>query len=901
MKRKGFRYRPGFPFGHADPTCTADRKGVRVGAGLEINSLAGQGIRGGAPDPGGSSSPVPFFSQARGFQRLWPLVEQNLECVFGSGKFSHGAQVAEWEKALSALTGARYAIAVNSGTDALVLLLRACGLRPGDEVLVPAYSFFATASSVVLAGGVPRFVDIDPATYAMDPGALAEAVTPACRFVMPVHLFHTMADMAAIGEVARTHGLTVVEDSAEAIGMRRGGRHAGLFGAGGVLSFFPSKTLGALGDAGAVLTDDPELACTVDALRHHGRAGHTLDNFPAIATQSSRPGVNSKMDDVQAAVLLAKSTTLEEDIARRAALAARYTERLRDIPGVLRLPRSTARPERDDRDVFYVYLIEAERRDDLVAHLDAHGIGTEVYYPVPLPRQPAFAGLGCRDRRFPHAEAAAGRAVALPLYPDLGTEEIDRVCEAVADFYVRQAARAPRAPAVPHTRRGTAEEVRGEAGDVSAAECTEAAGRMEAAGRTEAAGRAETVDTLPAAPDADDAAADGRDADDRAGIGAVGASHVPPVRVEFFPRKLFEADRKELIGLFREVALDPSQRFILGSRTEEFERVLRDSLGAPDVVLCGSGTSALELVLTAMEVGAGDEVVVPAFGCAPLAAAVVNVGGTPVFADIDPHTMVVDPDDVERRIGPRTVALMPAHMFSVMADMPRFTALARRHGLRLVEDSAVAQGAVLGSTPAGLWGDAGVFSFVQVKSCGMPGEGGAVVTRDSRLAARVRMLRNHGQDGRQRFVHHLVGRNSRFDEVQAAFQLHRFDGFPERLERRARIADYYTERFAPLAGQGIVPPPAGRDGRCYYVYTLLVEERDALRAHLDRAGVATHVYYPLPLPEQAAFAPYAPVGEQWPRARAAAARALSLPVHHLLSDAEVEHVADSVCAFTAGR
>ncbi|MER6610752.1 DegT/DnrJ/EryC1/StrS family aminotransferase [Streptomyces sp. NPDC000927] len=871
-----------------------------MGAGLEINSLAGQGIRGGAPDPGGSSSPVPFFSQARGFQRLWPLVEQNLECVFGSGKFSHGAQVAEWEKALSALTGARYAIAVNSGTDALVLLLRACGLRPGDEVLVPAYSFFATASSVVLAGGVPRFVDIDPATYAMDPGALAEAVTPACRFVMPVHLFHTMADMAAIGEVARAHGLTVVEDSAEAIGMRRGGRHAGLFGAGGVLSFFPSKTLGALGDAGAVLTDDPELACTVDALRHHGRAGHTLDNFPAIATQSSRPGMNSKMDDVQAAVLLAKSTTLEEDIARRAALAARYTERLRDIPGVLRLPRSTARPERDDRDVFYVYLIEAERRDDLVAHLDAHGIGTEVYYPVPLPRQPAFAGLGCRDRRFPHAEAAAGRAVALPLYPDLGTEEIDRVCEAVADFYVRQAPRAPRAPAVPHTRRGTAEEVRGEAGDVSAAG-TEAAGRTENAERAEAAGRAETVDTLPAAPDADDAAADGRDADDRAGIGAVGASHVPPVRVEFFPRKLFEADRKELIGLFREVALDPSQRFILGSRTEEFERVLRDSLGAPDVVLCGSGTSALELVLTAMEVGAGDEVVVPAFGCAPLAAAVVNVGGTPVFADIDPHTMVADPDDVERRIGPRTVALMPAHMFSVMADMPRFTALARRHGLRLVEDSAVAQGAVLGSTPAGLWGDAGVFSFVQVKSCGMPGEGGAVVTRDSRLAARVRMLRNHGQDGRQRFVHHLVGRNSRFDEVQAAFQLHRFDGFPERLERRARIADYYTERFAPLAGQGIVPPPAGRDGRCYYVYTLLVEERDALRAHLDRAGVATHVYYPLPLPEQAAFAPYAPVGEQWPRARAAAARALSLPVHHLLSDAEVEHVADSVCAFTAGR
>ncbi|MFI9627377.1 DegT/DnrJ/EryC1/StrS family aminotransferase [Streptomyces sp. NPDC052042] len=816
--------------------------------------------------------------------------------MFDSGKFSHGAQVAEWEEALSALTGARYAVAVNSGTDALVLLLRACGLRPGDEVLVPAYSFFATASAVVLAGGVPRFVDIDPATYAMDPVALAEAVTPACRFVMPVHLFHGMADMAAIGEVARAHRLTVVEDSAEAIGMRRGGRHAGLFGAGGVLSFFPSKTLGALGDAGAVLTDDPELACAVDALRHHGRAGRTLDNFPAIATESSRPGVNSKMDDLQAAVLLAKSTTLEEDIARRAALAARYTERLHGMPGVLRLPRSTARPERGDRDVFYVYLIEAERRDALVAHLDSRGIGTEVYYPVPLHRQPAFAGLGCRDRRFPHAEAAAGRAVALPLYPDLGIEEVDRVCEAIADFSIPRNPRAPRAAKAPPTGRAAG----GEAG-------AEQAGAGDAPHGTHDADAAPvTPDAAPATPYADapppkpgtpPATPDPDTASPTPAADAT--SRTAPV--PFFPRHLFEADRKELIGLFREVALDPSQRFILGSRTEEFERVLRDSLGASDVVLCGSGTSALELVLTAMEVGPGDEVVVPAFGCAPLAAAVVDIGGTPVFADIDPHTMVVDPDDVERRIGPRTAALMPAHMFSVMADMPRFTDLARRHGLRLVEDSAVAQGAVLGSTPAGLWGDAGVFSFVQVKSCGMPGEGGAVVTRNPRLAERVRMLRNHGQDGRQRFVHHLVGRNSRFDEVQAAFQLHRFDGFPERLERRARIADYYTERFAPLAEQGIVPPPAGRDGRCYYVYTLLVEERDALRAHLGRAGVASHVYYPLPLPEQSAFARYAPASQEWPRARAAAARALSLPVHHLLTDAEVERVADRVCAFAAGR
>ncbi|CAK7283759.1 Pleiotropic regulatory protein [Streptomyces misionensis JCM 4497] len=385
------------------------------------------------PATPGTAEPIPFFSQAATFERLWPTIEKALEDVFRSGKFSHGQQVGQFETALARYTGARHVIGVNSGTDALVLLLRACGLRPGDGVLVPAYSFFATASAVVLAGGRPQFVDIDPHTHAMDPAALDAAVTPRSRFVMPVHLFHTMADMAAVDAVARRHGLTVVEDSAEAIGMRRRGIHAGLHGAGGVLSFFPAKTLGALGDAGAVLTDDPRVADTVAALRHHGRTGRTLNDFPAISTESALPGVNSKMDDIQAAVLLAKLTVLEEQIARRAQLAAAYTARLRDVPGIVRLPRTTAEGP-GDRDVYYVYLIETEHRDALVDHLDEQGIGTEVYYPLPLPHQPAFAHLGHRPGDFPHAEAAARRAVALPFHPDLDPGDLDRVCDTIGSF-----------------------------------------------------------------------------------------------------------------------------------------------------------------------------------------------------------------------------------------------------------------------------------------------------------------------------------------------------------------------------------------------------------------------------------------------------------------------------------
>jgi dTDP-4-amino-4,6-dideoxygalactose transaminase len=368
----------------------------------------------------------------------------------------------------------------------------------------------------------------------------------------------------------------------------------------------------------------------------------------------------------------------------------------------------------------------------------------------------------------------------------------------------------------------------------------------------------------------------------------------------FFPPDLFDADRTVLLDVIREVGTAPGQRFILGERTARFERLLGESLGdGVHVVACGSGTSALGMVLHAMDIRPGDEVVVPAFGCAPLAATVVNLGATPVFADIDPETMVADPDEAEQAITGRTSAIVAAHMFSVMADMPRFAALAGSYGVRLVEDSAVAQGGVLDGVPAGLWGEAGVFSFVQVKTFGMPGEGGVVVTRDDEIAHAARMLRNHGQDGVHRFVHHRVGYNSRFDELQAAFQIHRLATLPARLARRARIAAYYTERFAPLADRGIRPPPARRDGRCFYVYALVAEHRDELRAHLAGHGIGAHVYYPAPLPRQPAFARYAPPGRTWPHAEHASAHTLAIPIYPHLTDAEVEHIADTVVGFAS--
>nr|WP_042191119.1 DegT/DnrJ/EryC1/StrS family aminotransferase [Kibdelosporangium sp. MJ126-NF4] len=365
----------------------------------------------------------------------------------------------------------------------------------------------------------------------------------------------------------------------------------------------------------------------------------------------------------------------------------------------------------------------------------------------------------------------------------------------------------------------------------------------------------------------------------------------------FFPPDLFDDERDVLLDIVERVGTAPAQKFILGEHTARFEETIRDSVGAADAIACGSGTSALTLVLRAMDVGPGDEVIVPAFGCAPLAAAPALLGATPVFADIDPWTMVADPARIADLVGPRTKVIMPAHMFSVMADMPAIREIADAAGVRLLEDSAVAQGGSLAGTPAGMAADAGVYSFVQVKTFGMPGEGGMVVTRDREIGAAVRMLRNHGQDGRTRFLHHRIGYNSRFDEIMAAFQLHRFDTLAGRLERRARIGEYYTERFAALTGRGVVAPPSTRDGRCYYVYSLLAERRDELHDHLAAHGIGSHIYYPAPLPRQAAFAPYTRPGDSWPAAESAARRTLAIPVYPQLTDTQVERIADAVCRF----
>jgi dTDP-4-amino-4,6-dideoxygalactose transaminase len=346
--------------------------------------------------------------------------------VCDSQRFIMGEEVEGLERELAPMIGVEHAVAVSSGTDALLAALMALGVGAGDEVVTSTYSFFATAGAIARLGGRPVLVDIDPVTFNLDPARLAEAVTPRTKAIMPVHLFGLSADMDPILDEASRSGVPVIEDAAQAIGAEYKGRAAGSLGAFGCFSFFPSKNLGACGDAGLVTTNDAGLAKRVRLLRTHGMEPkyyhHTV-------------GGNFRMDAIQAAVLRVKAPHLASWTEARRLNASRYTKMFREagLADHVRLPVEPA----GRRHIFNQFVICAAGtgvRDGLKKHLDERGIGNEIYYPVPFHLQPCFAGLGHRAGDFPHAERAARESLAIPIYGELTLEQQQTVVDTVAAF-----------------------------------------------------------------------------------------------------------------------------------------------------------------------------------------------------------------------------------------------------------------------------------------------------------------------------------------------------------------------------------------------------------------------------------------------------------------------------------
>jgi dTDP-4-amino-4,6-dideoxygalactose transaminase len=343
--------------------------------------------------------------------------------VVDSQLFILGPAVEKLEQQVAEISKTRYAIGCASGTDALLLALRALDIGRGDEVITTPFTFFATAGTIHNVGATPVFVDIEPRTFNISPAAIAAAITPRTKAVIPVDLFGQMAEIEKVA--AATRGLPVIEDAAQSIGARRQidgtWRMAGEVPTMGTLSFFPSKNLGGYGDGGMIVTQDQGLATRLRRLRVHGGAKQYFHD---------EVGYNSRLDALQAAVLSAKLPRLAEWSAKRRKNAQFYNEALAGIEGIC-----TPVIDPKNESIFNQYTIRAQRRDELQAHLKEKGIGTSIYYPLPLHLQPCFAYLGYREGSCPESERAAKEVLSLPIYPELTRDQLDEVVDAVRAFY----------------------------------------------------------------------------------------------------------------------------------------------------------------------------------------------------------------------------------------------------------------------------------------------------------------------------------------------------------------------------------------------------------------------------------------------------------------------------------
>jgi dTDP-4-amino-4,6-dideoxygalactose transaminase len=373
---------------------------------------------------------VPFVDLKWQMAAIKAEVEPRVQAVLRNCNFILGAEVAEFEKAFASFCESRRAVGVASGLDAIKLALRALDIGPGDEVITAANTFIATALAVSSVGATPVLVDMDRRTFNMNPRLIEERLTPRTRAILPVHLYGQPADMDPILEIAERHSLQVIEDAAQGHGARYKGRRVGGFGAAAAFSFYPGKNLGACGDAGAVVTNDPAVADRVATLRNYGSR---------VKYYHDERGENSRLDTLQATILTVKLGRLDEWNASRRRAAAWYSERLRGVGDVV-----TPETMNGVEHVFHLYVIRTKRRDALMQHLAERGVGCIIHYPVPIHLQKAYADRGWKKGDYPETESAAGEIMSLPMFAGIAEAQVDEVCAAIREFFDRPVTGGPR-------------------------------------------------------------------------------------------------------------------------------------------------------------------------------------------------------------------------------------------------------------------------------------------------------------------------------------------------------------------------------------------------------------------------------------------------------------------------
>ncbi len=367
---------------------------------------------------------VPLLDLKAQYQTIKPEIDAAVQGVIDSQYFILGPDVEKFEHAVAAYSGCRNAIGVTSGSDAILIVLMAMNVGPGDEVIVPSYTFFATAGSVARLSAKPVFADINPETYNVEPASIESLITPKTKAIIPVHLYGQVCDMKPILGIAARHGIPVIEDAAQAIGSQYQDAKAGSFGKAGCFSFFPSKNLGGFGDGGMVVTNDDALAEKIRILRAHGSEPKYYHKII---------GGNFRLDALQAAVLDVKLKHLDEWTRARRANADEYDRLFKEsglAPSKITLPRRV-----NAGHIFNQYVVSCGRRDQLRDYLKKQNIGTEIYYPVPLHLQECFAYLGGKKGDCPRSEVAADTTMAIPIYPELTAEQKTFVVSCIADFH----------------------------------------------------------------------------------------------------------------------------------------------------------------------------------------------------------------------------------------------------------------------------------------------------------------------------------------------------------------------------------------------------------------------------------------------------------------------------------
>jgi len=371
--------------------------------------------------PMSESKPIPQMDLAAQYAAIGGEIRKAVTQVLTSQQFVLGKEGAALEREIAELSGVQHGIGVASGTDALILALRAAGVAAADEVILPPFTFVATGSAVSALGAKPVFADIDSETFNVHPDEISKRVTPRTRAILVVHLYGLAADMDPIRDTAKRHGIPVVEDNAQAIGARYKGNPTGALGDIACVSFYPTKNLGAYGDAGMIVTNSREIDTRLRTLRNHGQASRY---------SSVEPGWNSRLDEIQAAILRVKLRYLADWERARRAHAAHYSKLLATV-GEVKTPRT---PEGYEH-VFHQYTIRVPRRNELQKYLSDRTIGNAVYYPVPLHLQPIYASLGHGPGAFPEAERAANEVLSLPMFPELQAGQIECVAKAIAGFF----------------------------------------------------------------------------------------------------------------------------------------------------------------------------------------------------------------------------------------------------------------------------------------------------------------------------------------------------------------------------------------------------------------------------------------------------------------------------------